>query len=114
MVEGRQSREEATQRYASFHDTHEWKFRCMLLVQKALPLVPPRLLALVVRVVGIRPFVNWSFGRYLAIAPAEMARLSAGNQHLAEEEQHDADQPLRSRHFALFRRGRAARPRVKP
>jgi flavin-dependent dehydrogenase len=71
VVEGQQSREEAAQRYASFHDTHEWKFRCMLLIQKALPLVPPRLLALVVKVVGIKRFVNWFFGHYLAIAPPD-------------------------------------------
>lgn len=74
VVEGRQSREEAIRRYASFHDGHRWKFGCMLLVQKALPLVPPRLLTLVVKVVGIRRFIDWSFGHYLEIAPPEMAR----------------------------------------
>jgi menaquinone-9 beta-reductase len=76
VVEGRQSREEATQRYTSFHDAHEWKFRCMLLVQKALPLVPSRLLALVVKVVGFKRLLDWFFDHYLAIASPEMARLS--------------------------------------
>ena len=97
VVERQQSREEAVQRYASFHDTHVWKFRCMLLVQKALPLVPRRLLALVVKVVGIRRFIKWLFGHYLAIAPPETAHLSAANHHSAEEEQREGDQPLRVR-----------------
>jgi flavin-dependent dehydrogenase len=94
VVEGRQSREEATHRYASFHATHKWKFRCMLLVQKALPLVPPRLLAVVVKVVGIKRVVDWFFLRYLAIAPSEMARLPPDHRHRAEEEQREADQLL--------------------
>jgi flavin-dependent dehydrogenase len=80
VVEGRQTREEATKRYASFHDTHAWKFRCMLFVQKALPLVPPRLLRLVVKVVGVKHLLNWFFGHYLAIAPPAMARPPAVNQ----------------------------------
>jgi flavin-dependent dehydrogenase len=86
VVERRQTREEAAERYASFHDAHAWKFRCMLLVQKALPLVPPRLLAAVVKVVGIKRLVNWFFDHYLAIAPPEKARRSADNQRSVEEE----------------------------
>ena len=69
VVEGKQSREEALRRYGSFHDAHGWKFRCMYLVQKALPLVPPRLLASVVQVVGARRFLDLAFGHYLEIAP---------------------------------------------
>ena len=69
VVQGRQEPEEALRRYASFHDDHRWKFRCMLLVQKALPLVPPRLLAAVVKVVGVRRFLDLAFGQYLKIAP---------------------------------------------
>ncbi len=97
VVEGRQSREEATQRYASFHETHRWKFRFMLVIQKALPLVPPRLLSVVVKVVGIKRLLDWFFARYLAIAPPEIARLPVDNEHRAGEERHDADQPLLNR-----------------
>jgi flavin-dependent dehydrogenase len=93
VVEGRQTREEATKRYASFHGTHTWKFRCMLLVQKALPLVPRRLLGLVVKAVGIKHLLHWFFGHYMAIAPPEMARLPATNQRRVGE-RHDVDQPL--------------------
>jgi flavin-dependent dehydrogenase len=56
VVEGRQNVEEAARRHGSFDEGRRWKFRCLFLVQKALPLVPPRLLALV-------------FRHYLAIAP---------------------------------------------
>ena len=44
VVEGRQSREQAAARYAEFHDSHEWKFRWMLRVQKLIPRMPPRIL----------------------------------------------------------------------
>jgi flavin-dependent dehydrogenase len=77
VVEGRQGREEALRQYASFHDSHRWKFRCLWVIQKALPLVPPWLLRLVVKVVGIKQLVDWFFGRYLAIAPAAEVRLPA-------------------------------------
>ena len=40
VVEGRQNREEAAARYAEFNDSHEWKFRWMLRVQKLIPRDP--------------------------------------------------------------------------
>jgi menaquinone-9 beta-reductase len=73
VYEGRQSREQAAQRYASFHDSHESKFRWMLRVQKLIPRVPPRLLGPAIRLMGSRRFVAWSFNHYLAIAPPEFA-----------------------------------------
>ena len=60
-------------RYASFHDTHEWKFKWMLRVQKLIPRVPPRLLAPLIRLMGDKRFVDWSFDHYLRIAPPEYA-----------------------------------------
>ena len=44
VVEGWQSREQAAASYAEFNDSHEWKFRWMLRVQKLIPRIPPRLL----------------------------------------------------------------------
>ena len=73
VVEGRQSRAEAEAGYAAFHDTHEWKFRWMLRVQKLVPRVPPRILAPLIRLLGSKRFVDWSFNHYLAIAPPELA-----------------------------------------
>jgi flavin-dependent dehydrogenase len=73
VVEGRQSRDRAAVRYAAFHDSHERKFRWMLRVQKLIPRVPPRLLGPMVRVLGAKRIVDWSFGHYLKIAPPEPA-----------------------------------------
>ena len=52
VVEGRQDREQAAARYAAFHDSHEWKFRWMLRVQRLVPRIPPRLLGPLIRLLG--------------------------------------------------------------
>ncbi|HEX4751844.1 MAG TPA: hypothetical protein VH268_03015, partial [Solirubrobacterales bacterium] len=52
---------------------HERKFEWMLRVQKLVPRVPPRLLGPLIRVFGVKRFVDWSFRHYLAIAPPEFA-----------------------------------------
>jgi digeranylgeranylglycerophospholipid reductase len=93
VVEGRQSREQAAAAYASFHDSHEWKFRWMLRVQKLIPRVPPRLLGPLIRVMGSKRFIDWSFTHYLAIAPPEFAD-SADDQDRPGKQQHDAENPL--------------------
>jgi flavin-dependent dehydrogenase len=67
--EGGQSREQAAARYAEFNDSHEWKFRWMLRAQRLVPRIPPRLLGPLIRLLGSRRFVDWSFNHYLAIAP---------------------------------------------
>jgi digeranylgeranylglycerophospholipid reductase len=97
VVEGRQDRERAAARYAEFNDSHEWKFRWMLRVQRFVPKVPPRLLAPLIRILGAKRFVEWSFGHYLRIAPPEFALGtvgSANDQDGAGEQQRDADHPL--------------------
>jgi menaquinone-9 beta-reductase len=73
VVEGRQSRDEAERGYAAFSDGHEWKFRWMLRAQRIVPRVPPRILGPLIRLIGARRFVAWSFGHYLRIAPPEFA-----------------------------------------
>jgi flavin-dependent dehydrogenase len=73
VVEGRQSREQAAVQYAAFNDAHEVKFKWMLRVQKLVPRIPPRLVGPLIRVLGVKRFVDWSFGHYLAIAPPEFA-----------------------------------------
>ena len=96
VVEGRQSREAAAASYAEFNDSHEWKFRWMLRAQRLVPRIPPRLLGPMIRLLGARRFVDWSFGHYLQIAPPpEPAPGSADDQQGADEEQGHAEQPLR-------------------
>ena len=50
----------------------------MLRVQKLVPRVPPRLLGPLIRLLGTKRFVDWSFNHYLAIAPPEFADGAAG------------------------------------
>ena len=90
--EGRKDRERAAADYASFHDSHEWKFRWMLRAQKLVPRVPPRLLAPLIRLLGRRRFVDWSFDHYLRIAPPPPA--SADHEHGAGDQQDHAGDPL--------------------
>jgi len=69
VVDGRSTRAHAMAQYHAFSAAHERKFRWMLRTQKAVPRVPPRLLAPAIRAMGTRRFVDWSFNHYLAIAP---------------------------------------------
>ncbi len=45
----------------------------MLRTQKIVPRVPPRLLGPLIRLLGVKRFVDWSFGHYLNIAPPSFA-----------------------------------------
>jgi menaquinone-9 beta-reductase len=95
VVKGWQDRDAAAARYAEFHDSHEWKFRWMLRVQKLVPKIPPRLLGPLIRLLGAKRFIHWSFNHYLRIAPPEFATGSAHDQDRADQQQGDAEQPLR-------------------
>jgi menaquinone-9 beta-reductase len=95
VVEGRQSREQAAAVYAKFHDSHEWKFRWMLRVQRLIPKIPPRLLGPAIRLMGTKRFVNWSFAHYLNIAPPDFVP-SADDQHGPDQQQPDPEQALGS------------------
>jgi menaquinone-9 beta-reductase len=69
VVEGRRTAAEALARYAAFSDSHRWKFESMLLAQRVVPKVAPRVLARVLKGMQWEPFVRWSFTHYLEIAP---------------------------------------------
>ena len=99
VVEGRQSREQAAETYAAFHDSHEWKFKWMLRVQKLIPRVPPRILAPLIKLMSSKRFVDWSFTHYLRIAPPEFAGAglpggSANDQNGAGQQQPDPEDAL--------------------
>ncbi|HYJ20556.1 MAG TPA: NAD(P)/FAD-dependent oxidoreductase, partial [Solirubrobacterales bacterium] len=96
VVEGRQSREQAAATYAEFNDSHEWKFRWMLRVQKLIPKIPPRILAPAIRLMGNKRFVDWSFSHYLQIAPPDFVppARSADDQEGPGQQQADAEQAL--------------------
>jgi flavin-dependent dehydrogenase len=99
VFEGRQSRAEAEGSYAGFHDSHEQKFKWMLRVQKLIPRVPPQVLGPLIKLMGNKRFVDWSFNHYLAIAPPEYAgskpsARSADDQDGPDHQQADAEDPL--------------------
>ena len=74
VVEGRASRETALRRYHAFSASHEWQFKWMLNTQRAVPRVPPRLLAAALRwPLSSDAFVRWSFTHYLRIADPSFA-----------------------------------------
>jgi flavin-dependent dehydrogenase len=95
VVEGRQTREGAASSYAAFNDSHEWKFRWMLRVQRLVPKIPPRLLGPMIRLLGAKRFVDWSFAHYLRIAPPEFALASAHDEDGSDEQESHAEQALR-------------------
>ena len=95
VVEGRQTRDQAAAAYAGFNDSHEWKFRWMLRVQKLIPRIPPRILAPLLRLMGTSRFVRWSFDHYLQIAPPGFARRSVGDSDDSDDPRRDSERPLR-------------------
>jgi flavin-dependent dehydrogenase len=97
VVEGRNSRDQAVEAYARFHDAHEWKFRWMLRVQRLIPRVPPRLLAPLLGLCARKRFVAWSFGHYLRIAPPPAQRSTHHQQGAHEEQDHPEDSLGRER-----------------
>jgi flavin-dependent dehydrogenase len=68
VLEGRAERSTALRRYAAFSARHRRHFEWMLRVQRLVPRVPPRLLALGLRGMADDAFVRWAFSHYLDIA----------------------------------------------
>ena len=78
VVAGRATREAALERYGAFSSRHAWHFRWLLRMQRLVPRVPPRALALALRGMSHDEFVRWSFSHYLRIAHPAYARELAG------------------------------------
>jgi menaquinone-9 beta-reductase len=73
VADGRQSIASALARDGDFSEAHRWKFEAMLLAQRVIPRVPPRLLHRSIGAMQAKRFVDWSFGHYLDIAPPSFA-----------------------------------------
>jgi flavin-dependent dehydrogenase len=69
VLDGRQTSAQALRRYGDFSDSHRWKFEAMLLAQRLVPRVPPRLLHRAIQGMQWRRLVHWAFNHYLEIAP---------------------------------------------
>ncbi len=74
VLDGRQARHGALERYAAFSARHLWHYTWLLRVQRLVPRVPPRLLAAALRGMSADAFVRWSFTHYLRIAHPAYAR----------------------------------------
>jgi menaquinone-9 beta-reductase len=72
VLEGRQTREQALDRYAGFCDEHRWAFSWLLRVQRWVGRVNPYpAMTTAFELMNRQRFVDWSFGNYLDIAPPE-------------------------------------------
>jgi digeranylgeranylglycerophospholipid reductase len=81
VLAGRQTREQALERYGAFSDDHLWQYRWLLRVQHLVGRVTPtRLLPLGLRALDSQAFVDWSFRHYLEICPPRYA-LQAAREH---------------------------------
>ncbi len=75
VLDGRSSHVEALARYRSFCEERRGVFDALLQVQSLIGVVNrrPRAMTAVIRAMDNRRFLEWSFGRYLQIAPPEYA-----------------------------------------
>lgn len=86
VLEGRKRREEALADYGAFSAVHRWKFEAMLGWQRAIPRMPPRALALLLRGLESSRAMDLAFDHYLKIAhpdfagPAPRVRMRTGRQ----------------------------------
>jgi digeranylgeranylglycerophospholipid reductase len=80
VLEGRQTREQALDRYAGFCDEHRWAFSWLLRVQRAVGRMNPYpAMTTAFELMNRQRFVDWSFGQYLDIASPEfVAAASSG------------------------------------
>jgi flavin-dependent dehydrogenase len=65
VLDGGQSREQALARYRAFHEQHRPAFRRAARLQRLIPALPPPLLSLLLRIVGVQALVDRAFGWYL-------------------------------------------------
>jgi flavin-dependent dehydrogenase len=78
VLAGRQTREQALERYGAFSADHLWQYRWLLRVQHLVGrITPTRLLPLGLRALDFQAFVDWSFRAYLDICPPEYALRAA-------------------------------------
>ena len=69
VLEGRQTRRAALQRYAAFSHDHRGGFAVARALQRVIPALPPRVLTGVLRVIGRQALVDRAFSWYLGLTP---------------------------------------------
>ncbi|MCW2958020.1 MAG: NAD(P)/FAD-dependent oxidoreductase, partial [Solirubrobacterales bacterium] len=74
VVDGRQSRGQALERYGAFSDDHAWSFRWMWRTQSLVSWLNKfPIMDAALDLMDRRSFVDWSFNHYLRIAPPSYA-----------------------------------------
>jgi flavin-dependent dehydrogenase len=73
VLEGRQHKATALERYGTFTDDHAWKFDWMLRWQQGIPRLHPWLLDRLSGSVRHERIAHWAFNHYLRIAPPGFA-----------------------------------------
>jgi hypothetical protein len=96
VFEGRRSRNQALAAYTRLHDSHRKGFGLLLLFQRLIPRIPPRMLPTLFRIYSWQPLINLTFNAYLRVAPPDFVSESADDQKGPGEQQRDSDQPLRA------------------
>jgi flavin-dependent dehydrogenase len=82
VLAGRATREQALERYGAFHASHRAAFRRAERLQRLIPALPPRVLTLLLRTMGVQFLVNRAFGWYLQQAHPSFALRDDGSlQH---------------------------------
>jgi flavin-dependent dehydrogenase len=73
VLGGVRTREQALGRYTAFHESRRPAFRRAERLQRLIPALPPRLLALLLRTMGVQFLVDRAFGWYLQQAHPSLA-----------------------------------------
>jgi len=73
VLRGEQTRPQALDRYRAFSFEHRRGFGLALRLQRLIPALPPRLLTLLLRVIGRQALVDRAFGWYIGLTPVAFA-----------------------------------------
>ncbi len=84
VAAGRQTRDQALDRYGAFSAEHAWQYAWLLRAQHAVGrMTDRRALSAVIGTLGRRRLIDWSFNHYLSIAPPSFANAGAGARPVA-------------------------------
>ena len=86
VVDGQIDRSTALARYSEFSASHRRAFKIALRLQRIIPELPPRVLTLLLKVIGWQPLVDRAFGWYLNQASPQFAAATVGTERGAQSQ----------------------------
>jgi menaquinone-9 beta-reductase len=84
VVRGERTRAAALDRYRAFSHGHRRGFTVALALQRLIPALPPRVLTVLLRVIGRQSLVDRAFGWYLDLTPVAIVTAGAEQQRTGE------------------------------